>query len=70
MKLFTLFFSRPSTVKLEIETRFLVSLLEKGQIHAADFRCLDFDSKQLVWKALLSLTKSKFGGSGNLLEEQ
>jgi hypothetical protein len=53
------FFRPPLTVKLEIEPECLASLMEKGQIHATDFRCLDLGSKQIVWKMLLSLTKSK-----------
>jgi hypothetical protein len=46
-------------VKLAIAPEVLTALVEKGQIHATDFRCLDFGSKQIVWKIFLSLAKSK-----------
>lgn len=58
MKLALKFFE-PSDLKLEMKPEVLTSLLETGHIHATDFRCLDFGSKQIVWKILLSLTKSK-----------
>lgn len=55
------FFRKPSTVRLAIAPEVLASLFENGQLHAADFRCLDLGSKQIVWKMLLTLalTKSK-----------
>lgn len=57
-------FFRPSlTVKLEIDPQCLASLMERGQIHATDFRCLDLGSKQIVWKMLLSLAKSRIDKS-------
>ncbi|EIC30055.1 MULTISPECIES: hypothetical protein [Methylomicrobium] len=59
MKFFPSLFSTPATVRLEIEPNFLASLLASGHIHVADFRCLDLNSKQIVWKMLLSLAKSK-----------
>lgn len=57
------FFRKPPTVRLAIAPEVLASLVEKGQLHAADFRCLDLGSKQIVWKMLLSLAlaKSKAG---------
>lgn len=59
MKFLFSFFRPPLTVKLEIDPQCLASLMERGQIHATDFRCLDLGSKQIVWKMLLSLAKSK-----------
>lgn len=59
MKL-TLKFFEPTDLKLEMKPEVLASLLETGQIHATDFRCLDFSSKRIVWKILLSLAKSKW----------
>jgi len=59
MKFLFSFFRPPPTVKLEIDPQCLASLMERGQIHATDFRCLDLGSKQIVWKMLLSLAKSK-----------
>jgi hypothetical protein len=50
---------RPSAVRLAIAPEVLASLVEKGQLHAADFRCLDLGSKQIVWKMLLSLALAK-----------
>lgn len=60
--IFSLFRKR-STVRLAIAPEVLASLFEKGQLHAADFRCLDLGSKRIVWKMLLSLAlaKSKAG---------
>lgn len=56
--LLTLF--RPSsTVKLAMEPKVLAILLEKGQLHATDFRCLDLGSKRIVWKLLLIRLKTK-----------
>ena len=68
MKLFRSLFRTPATVKLEIEPSFLASLLANGQIHATDFHCLDISSKQIVWKILLSLAKSKLTETGNYSE--
>ncbi|MCL7422183.1 MAG: hypothetical protein M8364_14890 [Methylobacter sp.] len=63
-KLFSMF--RPSPfVNLAIAPDVLASLVEKGQIHATDFRCLDFGSKQIVWKIFLSLAKSKINTTPN-----
>lgn len=54
------FFSRKSAaVKLAISPEILAGLVEKGQLHAADFRCLDLGSKQIVWKMLLTLALAK-----------
>jgi len=59
MKTFLSFFRPAPFVKLAIAPEVLTALVEKGQIHATDFRCLDFGSKQIVWKIFLSLAKSK-----------
>jgi hypothetical protein len=63
------FFRKPPTVRLAIDPEVLASLVEKGQLHAADFRCLDLGSKQIVWKILLSLAlaKSRSGMMANPL---
>jgi hypothetical protein len=63
MKIFPPLFRTPATVRLEIEPNFLASLLASGHIHVADFRCLDMNSKQIVWKMLLSLAKSKLAAT-------
>lgn len=63
MKLFLSFFKAPQAVKLEIAPNVLAALMEKGQLHATDFRCLDLGSKQIVWKMLLSLAKSKLAAA-------
>lgn len=44
-------------VKIAISPNALASLIQKGQIHAVDFRCLDSESKKTVWKLLLSTMK-------------
>ncbi|MDP2903076.1 MAG: hypothetical protein Q8N96_08195 [Methylovulum sp.] len=55
-----LHFFRPRlTVKLAIAPDVLAALVEKGQLRATDFRCLDLGSKQIVWKMFLTLTKAK-----------
>ena len=63
MKLSLSFFKAPQAVKLEIAPNVLAALMEKGQLHATDFRCLDLGSKQIVWKMLLSLAKAKFAAA-------
>ena len=65
MKLFLSFFKAPQAIKLEIQPQVLATLMENGQLHATDFRCLDQGSKQIVWKMLLSLAQSKFTAAGN-----
>ncbi|MCQ8105435.1 hypothetical protein NP590_15075 [Methylomonas sp. SURF-2] len=59
MKLLLSFFKAPPAVKLEIAPNVLAALMEKGELHATDFRCLDLGSKQIVWQMLLSLAMSK-----------
>ncbi|WP_367154760.1 hypothetical protein [Methylomonas sp. HYX-M1] len=68
MKMFSSFFKAPATVKLEIEPRYLAVLIANGQLHATDFRCLDLNSKQIVWKLLLTLAKAKLNGNDRLAE--
>ncbi|MBL1265178.1 hypothetical protein [Candidatus Methylomicrobium oryzae] len=63
MKFFPFLLRTPATVKLEIEPNFLASLLASGHIHITDFRCLDLNSKQIVWKMLLLLAKSKLAAA-------
>jgi hypothetical protein len=70
MKLLGTIFRTPLAVKLAIAPEVLASLVEKGQIHASDFRCLDLDSKQFVWKMFLSLAKSKIHNQINQLVKQ
>jgi len=70
MKIFSAFFKAPLTVKIEIESQFLATLMKNGQIHATDFRCLDLGSKQTVWQILLSLAKSRVNDEGKLQETQ
>lgn len=68
MKLFSALFKPSLTVKLEVDPQFLADLFERGQIHAADFRCLDFSSKQIVWKMLLLRARTRQNDSGDLLQ--
>lgn len=68
MKFFSAFFRAPVTVKIEIESQFLATLMKNGQIHATDFRCLDLGSKQIVWKILLSQVKPRVDDEARLLE--
>ena len=42
-----------SRIRLELNANTLAKLMENGYIHAADFRCLDSDSKQCVQKLCL-----------------
>jgi hypothetical protein len=44
-------------VHIAISPNVLASLIERGTIHAIDFRCLDIDSKKTVWKLFLSTVK-------------
>lgn len=46
-------------VRVELDTRTLHRLLNSGLLCAADFRCLDCDSKNCVWRLCLQdLTRS------------
>lgn len=40
-------------LRLEISARTLLRLLASGRLCAADFRCLDCESKRCVWRLLL-----------------
>jgi hypothetical protein len=59
------FFQVPSIVRLAIAPEVLATLVEKGELHASDFRCLDLRSKRIVWKMFLLLAMSKLGGNQN-----
>jgi len=59
VKRFFSFFSKTESVKLAIAPDVLAVLVEKGELHATDFRCLDLGSKQIVWKMFLSLAVTK-----------
>jgi len=48
-----------SAVKLAIAPEVLAALLEKRQLQATDFRCLDLGSKQIVWKMFLTLAAAR-----------
>jgi hypothetical protein len=63
MKLLLSFFKARHAVKLAIAPNVLAALMENGQLHATDFRCLDLGSKQIVWKMLLSLAKAKLAAA-------
>jgi len=56
------FLDKSDCVNLAIAPDVLATLVEKGQLHATDFRCLDLGSKQIVWKMFLSLAAAKLGG--------
>jgi len=53
------FFRPRSTVKLAMAPEVLAALLEKRQLQATDFRCLDLGSKQIVWKMFLTLAAAR-----------
>lgn len=56
-------------IHIAISANTLASLIERGCIHAVDFKCLDVDSKKTVWKLFLSAVKlTKLNQSG-LLEK-
>ncbi|PPD21118.1 MAG: hypothetical protein CTY23_06405 [Methylomonas sp.] len=61
MKLSHSMFATSAAVRLEIEPTVLASLMEKGLLHATDFRCLDKGSKRIVWAMLLSLMSNRLG---------
>lgn len=44
-------------VHIAISPNALAALIESGTIHAVDFKCLDIDSKKMVWKLFLSSVK-------------
>lgn len=62
------FLDKADCVNLAIAPDVLAALVEKGQLHATDFRCLDLGSKQIVWKMFLGLAAAKLGGRQRLTE--
>lgn len=44
-------------VHIAISPNALAALIESGTIHAVDFKCLDIDSKKMVWNLFLSSMK-------------
>ncbi|MCD2453695.1 hypothetical protein GO003_025275 [Methylicorpusculum oleiharenae] len=65
MKFFAHLFKTPTTLYLEIKPNFFRSLLASGQIHNTDSHRLDLNVKQILWKLLFSLGKSKLTVNGN-----
>lgn len=52
-------------LRLELSAETLLRLLASGELCAADFRCLDCESKQCVWRLLLmSCEKTLNAGTG------
>jgi hypothetical protein len=52
--------SGPSTkVHLAIGSDVLTTLINNGQLHAADFNCLNLSSKKTVWEILLTAATPK-----------
>jgi hypothetical protein len=45
-------------VHIAISPNALAALIQSGTIHAADFKCLNADSKKMVWALFLSTLKS------------
>ena len=46
-------------VHLAIGSDVLTTLINNGQLHAADFYCLNLSSKKTVWEILLSAATPK-----------
>ena len=52
----------PNThINLAISAEKLAKLIQSGQLCAADFRCLDQDSKQKVWQLCLLCCSNRVG---------
>jgi hypothetical protein len=54
----------PERIRLEIESATLYRLLAEGVLCAADFRCLDCESKNCVWRLCLMSCKEKMNPGG------
>jgi hypothetical protein len=54
-------------VRVEVEAETLNRLLAAGQVCAADFRCLDCESKRCIWRLCLINCASKLN-SGKVTE--
>jgi hypothetical protein len=53
----------PESVRLELDAKTLARLLDTGQLHGTEFRCLDCDSKRCVWRLfLMSCAKNMMPG--------
>ena len=48
-------------VQIAMDSDVLSFLIGKGLIHATDFKCLDRDSKKIVWKLFLYSTYMQNG---------
>ncbi|MFP3912529.1 MAG: hypothetical protein ACLFUT_10685 [Desulfobacteraceae bacterium] len=53
-----------TTLRLEVNENMMKHLLTTGQVCAADFRCLDGESKQSLWR--LCLESCALKGTGDL----
>jgi hypothetical protein len=55
-------------VHIAVSPDFLASLIEQNAIHVLDFKCLNLDSKKIIWKlflsAMASTIKNKSGHKG------
>lgn len=58
MKTLLSLFTRQPAIEVAIEADLLAALIRQGHLHAADFRCLNLNSKQRVWRILLDLAKT------------
>jgi hypothetical protein len=47
-----------NAVRIAISLQTLATLLERGDLHAVDFRCLDGHAKKTVWRLLLAHLKN------------
>lgn len=50
--------SSSDKVKIELSKTQLVSLLSQGALSGADCKCLDAESKQILWQSLLQTSVS------------
>ena len=54
----------PERIRLEMTPEVLYRLLASGALCAADFRCLDCESKTCVWRLCLMSCKEEVGLGG------
>lgn len=53
---------KSKALRLEMSAATMRRLLENGQLSAADFRCLDCESKQCIWRLFLECcAKNAYG---------
>lgn len=47
-------YTTPATVKVEVPSALLATLIQQGLLRGNECKCLDANAKQVVWQSLLA----------------